>query len=107
MTTQREKIQKLRALARSPNQHEAALARAKAEELESRHVTAKTLAHAIAQLLEGRGMVVRVKHRYAREVNRHQDLPSHKTKIDADIRYFKSQSRALHHEIGIEVIEYE
>jgi hypothetical protein len=36
-----------------------------------------------------------VKHRYAREVNRHQDLPSHKTKIDADIRYFKSQSRAL------------
>ena len=46
MSTQREKIRKLRALARSPNKHEAALASQKALELEAKTVTAAELANA-------------------------------------------------------------
>jgi hypothetical protein len=45
MTTRTEKIRKLRALARSPNKHEAALALEKAQQLE--RTTAKAIAIAI------------------------------------------------------------
>lgn len=100
MTTQREKIRKLRALARSPNHHEAASAKAKAEELERRQVTAKTLAHAIAQLLDRRGMKVRVNRRRRAD----DDFPQ--SKVDADIRYFNSSCRGWPHEFKIEITEY-
>jgi hypothetical protein len=59
MTTQTEKVRKLRALARSPNKHEAALALAKAQALESK--TAKAIAYAIEQLLKERELTVRVR----------------------------------------------
>ena len=58
MTTRTEKLRRLHALARSPNKHEAALALAKAQAMESG--TAKAITQAIAKLLEARGMQVRV-----------------------------------------------
>src|SRR6516225_6049432 len=56
ITTRAEKIRKLRALGRSPNEHEAARALQKARELESRMPTAKGIALAIVALLETRGL---------------------------------------------------
>ena len=85
MTTQTEKVRKLRALARSPNRHEAALALAKAQALEPR--TAKAIAHAIAQLLAARGMQVRVRRR--------------------DVQYYCSRSRHSYHQLEILITEYE
>jgi len=41
MTSRRDKIRKLRALARSPNKHEAALALEKAQAFEAKMLTAK------------------------------------------------------------------
>jgi hypothetical protein len=61
MTTRTEKIRKLRALARSPNKHEAALALEKAQQLE--RTTAKAIAIAIGELLKERGLTVRVRRR--------------------------------------------
>jgi hypothetical protein len=103
MTTKREKIRKLRALAKSPNKHEAALALAKAEALEARMrpTTAKAIAHAVAQLLEARGMKVRVKPRVR------ADESALRPKVDADVRYFVSRDRRSKHQIKIEIIEYE
>ena len=99
MSTRTEKVRKLRALARSPNRHEAALALAKAQELEGR--TAKAIAQAIAQLLKARGMQVLVRRRVSRE-----RWPN--TKADAAVRYFSSRGRWLApHRIQIDVIEYE
>jgi Protein of unknown function (DUF2786) len=63
LSTQREKLRKLRALARSPNKHEAALALKKAQELESKIFGAKEIAHSIAQLFKARGMTVWVHRR--------------------------------------------
>lgn len=58
------KIRMLRALARSPNKHEAATALARAQELEA--TTAKAIAHVIALLVKERGFVVRVRRGSAR-----------------------------------------
>jgi hypothetical protein len=57
MSTQYEKIRKLKALGWSPNKHEAAAALAKAKALEDRaaRFNAKAIAYAIGQLLEARG----------------------------------------------------
>jgi hypothetical protein len=101
MTTQREKLRKLRALARSPNKHEAALALAKAEELEGkiRDTGAKGIARAIAQLLETRGLVVRVRRRQWQE-------RQSRSKVDADVRYGYSQARYPWHRIEILITEY-
>jgi hypothetical protein len=86
MTTRKEKIRKLRALARSPNKHEATLALAKAQGLEAE--TAKAIARAIAQLLQARGLVVRVKRREGL-----RDRGDWAKKVDADVRYFCSRDR--------------
>jgi Protein of unknown function (DUF2786) len=102
MTTRTEKVRKLRALARDKGAfaNEAAVALAKAQALEFR--TAKAIAHAIAQLLEARGMQVRVRRR------RSAGEPWLRSKVDADVRYFCSRSRySRSHQILIEVAEYE
>jgi Protein of unknown function (DUF2786) len=91
-----EKVRKLRALAQSPNEHEAALALAKAQALEL--PTAKAIAHAIAQLLEARGMVVRVR--------RHRADGWPRSKVDADVSYRFSRARGSRHQIKIVVTEY-
>jgi hypothetical protein len=82
MTSQYEKIRKLRALGRSPNKHEAAAALAKAKELEDKAAkfNAKDVAYAIGQLLEARGMRVQVRRRKTAE-----DLWS-KPKFEAEVR---------------------
>ena len=81
MTTRTEKIRKLRALTRDRGafENEAAVALAKAQALELR--TAKAIAWAIAQLLETRGLIVRVRRRGAEE---------HRSRVDVDVRYFCS-----------------
>jgi hypothetical protein len=57
-TTRKEQIKKLRALACSPNQHEAVQALEKAQAMEAKLGTGKIIAHAIAELLAARGLRV-------------------------------------------------
>ena len=95
MTTQSEKVRKLHALARSPNRHEAALALAKALEPK----TAKAIAHAIAQLLETRGLIVCVRRRSGAWRPR--------SKADADVQYYCSHSRNSYHQLEILITKYE
>ena len=101
MTTQTEKVRKLRALARSPNRHEAALALALAlalaKALEPK--TAKAIAHAIAQLLETRGLIVCVRRRSGAWRPR--------SKADADLQYYCSHSRHSYHQLEILITKYE
>ena len=100
MTTAKESLRKLRALARSPNAHEAALALAKAQELEAKIVGAKEIAHAVAQLLKARGMTVRVRRRHGKA--------RATSNVDAELEYFYSQSRyPPWHRIEIAIIEDE
>jgi Protein of unknown function (DUF2786) len=82
MSRRAEKVRKLRALARDKSAfaNEAAVALAKAQALESK--TAKTIAHAIAQLLEKRGLVARVRRRHRRHDDGHVGK-----EIDADVGY--------------------
>lgn len=99
MTTRTEKVRKLRALARDKGAfaNESAVALAKAQALEFR--TAKAIARAIGQLLEARGMQVRVRRRGTEE---------RWSRVDVDVRYFCSRSRYRQpHQIMIEVTEYE
>jgi hypothetical protein len=104
-TTQREKIRKLRALGRSPNKHEAALALAKAQELESKTPNAKAIAHAIAQLLEASGVRVCVRRRSNAEG------PWSRSKVDAHVRYHyrrrHNRQFSTTHQIEVEVTVYE
>jgi hypothetical protein len=91
MTSQTEKVRKLRALARSPNRHEAALALAKAQALEPS--TAKAIAHAIARLLEARGLMVRVRRRSGDGgLDRGSMSPCSITAAEADTRITNSKS---------------
>jgi hypothetical protein len=103
MTMRKEKIRKLRALARSPNRHKAALAlaKAKAKALEHRNeeVTAKEVARAIVRLLEARGLSVRVRPRNSAEWSQ--------PKTDAEVHYFCSRDRHVPLQIKIEVTEYQ
>jgi hypothetical protein len=102
MTTRREKIRKLRALGRSPYRHEAEAALAKAQALESSMMTARGTAQDIAQLLQGRGMAVRVKpHRAGERWSG--------SKVDVDVRYCVSRARKWQppHQIMIEITEYD
>ena len=87
MTTQTEKVRKLRAVARSPNSHEAALALAKAQALESR--TAKAI---------GRGLTVRVRRR---------GWDGRRSRADATVQYYCSRSRHSEHQFEILITEYE
>jgi hypothetical protein len=102
MTTQREKVRKLRALARSPNSHKAALAKARAEELERKiqGSGAKALAHEVARLLKAQGVAVRVRLRRGES-----ERPG--PRVDADVCYFYSRSRYALHRIEILITEYE
>jgi hypothetical protein len=90
MTTRTEKVRKVRALARS-----AALALEKAQALEAR--TAKGLAQAVAQALEARGLVVRVR-------RRNGEVP--RSKVDVNVQYSVSRSRHHWHQCEILVTEY-
>jgi hypothetical protein len=76
-------------------EHEAALALAKAQT--SRRVTAKAVAHAIAQLLEARGLVVCLK------PHRGNEYPS--PKPDAHVRYYTSKTKRPRHQLEIRITE--
>jgi uncharacterized C2H2 Zn-finger protein len=99
MTTQSEKVRKLRALARDKGAfaNEAAVALAKAQALESR--TAKVIARAIAQLLKTRGLTVRVRRRSGEHW---QPTP----RVDATVQYHSSRSRHSNHQFEILITEY-
>jgi Protein of unknown function (DUF2786) len=99
MSTRAARIRKLRALARSPNRHEAALAKAKAQELDSR-TAAKEVARAIARLLEERGLTVHMKRRAGSQRAR--------PKVDAVVNYFVSRHRPDEGspQLNIEIVEY-
>jgi hypothetical protein len=105
MTSRRDKIRKLRALARSPNKHEATLALEKARAFEATMLTAKALAHAIEQLLKERGMVVRVK------PHRTKDEFLWESGVDAEVRYRVSRRNRLYlgplPSLCIEITEYD
>jgi hypothetical protein len=88
-TTRKEKIRKLRALARSPNKHEAAVALEKARVLEATFGTGKIIAHDIAPLLEARGLRVRVERYRAAEVLKPKG-------VDVLIRYRQRRSNSSH-----------
>jgi type IV pilus biogenesis protein CpaD/CtpE len=97
MTSTTEKVRKLRALAASPNQHEAAAALAKAHRLEFK--TSRGIALAIATLLEQQGLRVRVRRHGAED----------RTTADVKISYRTSRARrprAPQHSIDIEITEY-
>jgi Protein of unknown function (DUF2786) len=83
-TTRREKIRKLRALARSPNKHEAALALEKAEQLEAKTIGARDIALAIGSVLEQRGLAVRVRRRG------YSKWPL----AEAEVRYYMGRGRS-------------
>jgi hypothetical protein len=102
MTTLKEKVRKLRALAQSPDKHESALALEKAEGLESTIGTGKVIAHAIAQHIEARGLTVCVKRRRGGE----RSLPEG---VDVVVRYCHSRSSFSHSgpAYEIEVREWE
>ena len=99
MTGRAAKLRKLRALAGSPNRHEAALARAKAQALESQ-TAAKEVARAIARLLEERGLAVQVKRRGL--------CPRSEPRVDALVSYFVSRARPYEGspQLNIEIVEY-
>jgi hypothetical protein len=101
MTTRTEKVRKLRALGRSPNKHEAALALQKARELEPK--TAKGIAQDIASLLKEQGLKVRVR-RYSPQ-SRGARPPS----FDVEIDYRTSQAKVFRprHQLEITIIEYD
>jgi hypothetical protein len=101
MTTRKEKIRKLRALARDKGafENEAAVALAKARELEDKTITAKALALAVCRMLEERGLVVRVRPRRAEEYRT-------RPKVDVDVRYFNSRDTRSGQNIRIEITEY-
>jgi hypothetical protein len=101
MTSRRDKIRKLRALVHSSNEHEAALALAKAQVFEAGMPTAKALAHEIEQLLAARGMKIRVQRHPVKEL-------LWGTKIDVEVRYRVSKSQ-LHTgpALCIEITEYD
>jgi hypothetical protein len=89
-TTRKEQIKKLRALARSPNQHEAAQALEKAQAMEAKLGTGKIIAHTIAELLAARGLRVCVlRHRSEHE----QPMPQG---IDVVVRYRDRRSSFSH-----------
>lgn len=98
-TTQTEKVRKLRALARSSNKHEAALALERAQALEP--TTAKAIAHDIAQRLAVRGLIVHVQRRGARG-------PQRRSKVDASVRFYCSRARRswFAGQFDIEITEY-
>jgi len=101
MTTRSEKVRKLRALGRSPNKHEAALALQKARELEPE--TAKGVALGIASLLKEQGLKVRI--------SRHGQRPSRgprPSSFDAEIDYRTSQAKVFRprHYLEITIVEY-
>jgi hypothetical protein len=100
-TTRKEKIKKLRALASSPNQHEAALALEKAQAMESKLGTGKIIAHAIAELLAARGLRVCVQ--------RHRSERPMPKGIDVVVRYRDRRSSFSHAGLlyEIEVSEWE
>jgi Protein of unknown function (DUF2786) len=100
MTTRKEKIRKLRTLARDKGafENEAAVAWAKARELEDRMITAKALALAVCRMLEARGLVVRVRPRRTEDRTR--------SKVDVDVRYFCSRDTRSGQNIRIEITEY-
>jgi hypothetical protein len=102
MTTRTEKVRKLRALGRSPNKHEAALALQKARELEPK--TAKGIAMDIASLLKEQGLKVRVS-RYNPSRYRSREGPA----FDVEIDYRTSQARIFRprHQLEITIVEYE
>jgi hypothetical protein len=104
MTTRAEKIRKLRALGRSPNKHEAALALQKARELESRTPTAKGIALAIVALLEGRGFKAR-----ARRYKPDGLPPGSGPAFDVEIDYRTSQAKVFRprHQLKISIVEYD
>jgi hypothetical protein len=98
MTTRKEKIRKLYALARDKGafENEAAVARAKAQALEA--LTTKKIAHDIGQLLQKHGMVVRVRRR-AREddwqgyhyVGMWRCASKVRMLVDADVSYLRNR----------------
>jgi Protein of unknown function (DUF2786) len=98
-TTRSEKIRKLRALARSPNRHEAALALEMAEKLESKYLTARGVALAIEPLFSKRGLKVRVR--------RYRTSEPYRNPVDVEVRY--RRSRASYRPPGVEIMvtEYE
>src|SRR5262245_3880864 len=99
MSTRAEKIRKLRALARDKGafENEAAVALAKAQALETS--TPKKIARDIGQLIEKRGMVVRVRRRareddwdLIRSVGFGSARPSKiPPKFDADVSYLRNK----------------
>jgi uncharacterized protein DUF2786 len=102
MTTRTEKeVRKLLRLSRdrAATKNEAAVALAMAQKLEAK--TAKAIAHDIAQLLEARGLIVRVRRRRSGE-NYHRPRP----KVDTEVRYWCSQSHS-YHQFEILITEYE
>jgi hypothetical protein len=88
-TTRKEQIKKLRALARSPNQHEAAQALEKAQAMEAKLGTGKIIAHAIAELLAARGLKACVQRHRSSE----QPMPKG---IDVVVRYRNRRSSFSH-----------
>ena len=98
MTTQTEKVRKLRALGRSPNKHEAAAALAKAQALESK--TAKAIAHDVAQLLKTRGLTVRVRRRSA-------EYWEPTPRPDVTVQYLQPKVDTKSHQFEILITEYE
>ena len=87
MSTRKEKIRKLHALARDKgaSKHEAALALEKAQELEAKTLTAKAIAHIVAQLLEARGLKVRVRRMKSLRDNY---PPLDAERVDVDVSYY-------------------
>jgi hypothetical protein len=90
LTTRKEKIRRLRALAQSAtNKHEAAVALEKARVLEATIGTGKIIAHDLAPLLEARGLRVRVERYRAAEVLKPGG-------VDVLIRYRQRRSNSSH-----------
>src|SRR5262245_49319467 len=103
MTTQTEKIRKLRALGRSSNSHEAALALEMARKLEAKAATAKGAARAIAALFEERGLSVHMRRHNA------QETLNWRRTFDVEISYRVSKAKVFlpRHTLKIEITEFE
>jgi hypothetical protein len=102
MSRRSGKVRKLLRLSKdkAATENEAAVALAMAQKLEAK--TAKEVAHAIARLLEARGLIARVRRRRSSEDYSPWPIP----KVDAEVRYWCSQGHS-YHQFRIEITEYE
>ena len=100
MTTRTEKVRKLRALARSPNKHEAALALQKARELKPK--TAKGVAQDIASLLKALGLKVRV----SRHDRGYRQPGGPSFDVEIDYRTSRAMTFRPRHYLEISIVEY-